>query len=257
MLCFSVLPIFFESPYWVCIAISILTLFILKRFFQSNAILATENHFAKTAAKPAGAAPPATPLEKYRLRISVGKQTGRMDLACKSVWPDEGLSRQSSHNSSVAHSPKARAAPSNAGLVDSTDNGDADSANGAFLTQDGEEVRFNTTEVEAEAELAEESPEGLFDQVSTSRDDPAGASLAVVEVSANGEAVEGKKSAPGAKRRAKEMLLDFRLSVIPREVLKFTGKNIECCVYCCCSFPHYLGATQIFLFNPTFSHICQ
>jgi len=211
----------------VCIIFTVLTLFV---FSHSNAILATENHFAKTAAKPAGAAPPATPLEKYRLRISVGKQTGRMDLACKSVWPDEGLSRQSSHNSSVAHSPTSRAAPRGSGPADSTDNGDADSANGAFLTQDGEEVQFNTAEVEAEAELAEELPEGLFDQVSTSRDDPAGASLAVVEVSASGEAVEGKKSAPGAKRRAKEMLLDFRLSVIPREVLKFTGNT---CVLCC------------------------
>jgi Ca2+-binding EF-hand superfamily protein len=29
---------------------------------------------------------PVTPLEKYRLRILVGRKTGKMDLACKSVW---------------------------------------------------------------------------------------------------------------------------------------------------------------------------
>jgi hypothetical protein len=199
-----------------------------------------------------GAAPPATPLEKYKLRIAVGKRTGRMDLACKSVWhtADDSASNTTRHqsNNSVAPSPKSRPSAGDleaeeAEIVTDGDGGDAaasggadgpqEEADGVFLTQEGEEVQFKATGERAAAEgeeEVEESVEGIFDQVATVRDGEADevgglevASLSLVVSGSQQSDPTGSGSNTKVKRRPREMLLDFRLSVIPIEVMRLTG----------------------------------
>lgn len=167
-------------------------------------MLPTESHLAKTATKNADVPPPATPMEKYKLRLSVARQTGRLDLACKAVWvPEEAVSS----NSSVAL--KAQKAPSEAQLVKTDDA----SADGVFLTQDSQSV--------ARTNSADSDGAGIFQQVASHRGDD------LVEEEAAAGAKDTTK--PGGKRKPKEMVVDFRLSVIPTEVLRLTGNLLNEC----------------------------
>ncbi len=229
--------------------------------------MAKETHFVKSAVKPVGVAPPATPLEKYKLRISVGKQTGRMDLACKSVWPSDEASRVLSHSNSVSSSlnsslvlpprpQEPKLIPSQPETHTEVDGGGSESVaqpaeSGAFLTQEGEVVQYRGNQSSFLLEEGEDGDvdgdgEGIFDQVSTARDGDEEAAFAAAALASQvtrtdtsaasaatpkGSSISGSKlgnkgrSATTKKRRPKEMMLDFRLSVIPREVLKLTGKN--------------------------------
>uniref|UniRef100_A0A7S3MK82 Uncharacterized protein n=1 Tax=Spumella elongata TaxID=89044 RepID=A0A7S3MK82_9STRA len=237
------------------------------RPWRTNAVLAKENHFVKSVVKPVGVAPPATPLEKYKLRISVGKQTGRMDLACKSVWPADDGSRALSHSNSVSSSlnsslvlpPRAPQPQQDASQPETQpetpveiDGGNSESVaqpaeSGAFLTQEREVVEYRGNKSsflleEVEDGDADGDGEGIFDQVSTAREGDEEAAfvaaaltsqLTRTDTSAAGASLSkgasGSVSKLGSKgrsatkkRRPKEMMLDFRLSVIPREVLKLT-----------------------------------
>lgn len=55
---------------------------------------------------------PVTPLEKYKLRILIGRRTGKMDLACKSIW-----ATSPSAQGSVAGAKEKKTASSGAGDV--------------------------------------------------------------------------------------------------------------------------------------------
>jgi hypothetical protein len=178
----------------------------------SNAVLVSESHLAKSGVKQANAAPPTTPMEKYKLRISVGRLTGRLDLACMAVWPED---QSQSHAGTHSSLPTAAVSQEKAGTTDSA--ASAGAGDGAFLTQDGDET--------GEAKGPEE--EGIFDQVADSRDGNAAEEAALAEASALQPAeAGGHDAAHKAKlKKAKEMMLDFRLSVVPKEVLKISGKT--------------------------------
>jgi hypothetical protein len=166
----------------------------------SNAVLVSESHLAKSGVKNVGgAAPPKTPMEKYKLRVAVGRLTGRMDLACKAVWPAEDGS----------HSQVQSQASLQTATADTLDEG----GDAVFLTQDGESV---TSAGDQEAKGSEE--EGIFEQVADSRDGNAAEEAALAEATATGQ------GAAKQKPKAKEMMLDFRLSVVPKEILKISGK---------------------------------
>ena len=78
----------------------------------------------------------------------------------------------------------------------------------------------------------EESAEGIFDQVATVRDGEADevgelevASLSLVASgSQQSDPLGSNNTKP--RRRPREMLLDFRLSVIPVEVMRLTGNLV-------------------------------
>jgi hypothetical protein len=52
-------------------------------FFRATSLTAVGNK--KIFKKSTG--PPSDPTAKYRLRFAIGRRTGRMDLACKALWP--------------------------------------------------------------------------------------------------------------------------------------------------------------------------
>lgn len=179
----------------------------------SNAVLVSESHLAKSGVKQAGAAPPSTPMEKYKLRISVGKLTGRMDLACKAVWPAE---ENATRAQSVAHTRENSQVIAKAESAATL--GSEGGADGAFLTQDPD---AESAALEGKAE--EENLEGIFDQVADSRSGNAAEEAALAEALETSSAGGSTAAAP-AKAKPKEMMLDFRLSVIPKEVLRISGK---------------------------------
>jgi hypothetical protein len=218
----------------------------------SNAVLVSESHLAKSGVKQAGAAPPATPMEKYKLRISVGKLTGRLDLACKAVWPaEEGGTR----TQSVAHTRENShviAKAESATTLASETGGDGDAV---FLTQDPE-----TDSAELEGKSEEENLEGIFDQVADSRSGNAAEEAALAEALETGSAA-GSTASAQTKTKPKEMMLDFRLSVIPKEVLRINGK-VSCFPLCSAatvfhnkhSVSHYFAElTELWLCNNVIS----
>lgn len=172
---------------------------------HSNAVLPTESHLAKTATKNADAPPPSTPMEKYKLRVSVARQTGRLDLACKAVWEAEDGAPAAGSASAGQKTSSAKAAAPVAPNGDPDGGGGED---GVFLTQDLSRTASNDSE-----------EVGIFQQVASHRgDDPAEEAA----LAAEGQ-LEATKA--GGKRRPVAMVVDFRLSVIPSEVLRLTGTN--------------------------------
>jgi len=155
------------------------------RPWRHNAVLPTESQFAKTATKQVGAAPPATPIEKYRLRLAVARQTGRLDLACKAVWGEDDDA-------------DGTVAPD-----DEDEDGQQEEGE-----EEGEE-KGETAGLEGEEEIVPEE-DGEREREEGDED-----------------AADGSEGGDGAKKKkdgddSGVSKMDFRLSIIPSEVLKLT-----------------------------------
>ena len=163
-----------------------------------------ESHLAKAGTKLPNSGPPTTPMEKYKLRVAIGKLTGRLDLACKAVWPVEDAS---THTHSAATAVQVAGTASEPSSAEAAGDG-------------GDTAVFLTQESEADASPGEEeSLEGIFDQVADSRiGSTAEEEAALVE----GDGTEDPAAA-NPKKKAKEMVLDFRLSVLPKEIVRISG----------------------------------
>jgi hypothetical protein len=135
-----------------------------------------------------------------------------MDLACKAVWPAE---ESATRAQSVAHTREnSQVIAESATTLGSEGGGD-----GAFLTQDPD---AESAALEGKAE--EENLEGIFDQVADSRSGNAAEEAALAEALETSSMGGGSTASAHAKAKPKEMMLDFRLSVIPKEVLRISGK---------------------------------
>lgn len=165
-------------------------------------MLVRESHLAKAGTKLPNSGPPTTPMEKYKLRVAIGKLTGRLDLACKAVWPAENAS---TNTHSVATVGQGASEPS------STEAAGGGDATAVFLTQDSEAEPSNPGE--------EETLEGIFDQVADSR---IGSTAEEEAALVDGDASEDPAAA-NPKKKVKEMVLDFRLSVLPKEIMRISG----------------------------------
>ena len=178
-----------------------------------------ESHLAKAGTKLPNSGPPTTPMEKYKLRVAIGKLTGRLDLACKAVWPAEDASTHTHSTATAVQIAGTASEPSSAEAAG--DGGDA----AIFLTQDSEAEPSNPGE--------EESLEGIFDQVADSRIGSTAEEEAALE---EGDGSEDPAAA-NPKKKAKEMVLDFRLSVLPKEIMRISGiltsstASIICCTH--------------------------
>jgi hypothetical protein len=260
---------------------------------HSNAVLPTESSFAKIGVKQPGAAPPTTPLEKYKLRIQVGRLTGRMDLSCKAMWGSAPTSASTATAAAAATSASAAAATATAAATSAsavaaaaatsaegegspTEEGEgaetvgdgqlagdtdedaataaADSVEGgpkgsvdsaASLSEGGAGAggggrrkgggKGSHGSSSSRAELEISPPEGIFEQVASTRGGGAGGGgegevedvegiVAAISPTANASLLNSHSRSQ--KKAKKAMTLDFRLSVIPIEVLRLTGKRV-------------------------------
>ncbi len=167
----------------------------------SNAVLPSENKFSKRGNyKKEESKPPTTPIEKYLLRVSVGRQTGRMDLSCKAVWLEKEQLVDNEQKQEMSTSPDTLPVVSS--------------------TTDDESV---------------ENEEGLFSGIASHRNDEDPEEAAALQAQLQ-EVSRNVKDNKTPMKHPKEMVLDFRLSKIPRVVLKLTGLTHIHKIHTYCSF---------------------
>lgn len=139
--------------------------------------------------------PPKDATEKFRLRLLIGRKTGRMDLACKEFWPN-GHSQQTSRVVTQPGSPtkQSRRQSSLEGDIESIEENDISN-----------EVNGEVSEEKIE-ESTPEDLEPLFAEVLSGCNDE--------------REINQENTTPSVSGK---MDIEFRLFKIPPELFRFSG----------------------------------
>lgn len=217
-------------------------------FEYSNAVLPSENRMVKIAAKSIDTPPPATPMEKYKLRLSVARQTGRLDLSCRAVWIGEDSTGASTRTHTATSSPTAASARAAASVAQ----GKTEPAPLGEGEKEGEEVGKGDTVFLTQEDVVQRTSSadfeeiGIFQQVASHRGDDSIEEAAAATAASQQAAT---KAGGRGKRQPQEMLVDFQLSKIPTEVLRLTGtyKMLQCVLAHFLFFFRLLSSVSMYL----------
>lgn len=168
-------------------------------FFRENALTQHPVGGKKVFKKPEGG-PPKDATEKFRLRILIGRKTGRMDLACKEVWPN-------GHSRAVTQ-PNSPTKPSR-----------------RHSSQEGEITTLDENEIlgeESDGQVSDEKvPEGEGDEDIA----PIFAEVLSGDCMDDIENAEGGVKAPPTV--SGKMDIEFRLFKVPPEMFRLSGKLLQ------------------------------
>ena len=156
--------------------------------------------------KKKGSVAPTTAVAKYRLRVQVGKRTGRMDLACREEWEEDA---SVSSSASAASSP-AKNSPGKGKTADSP-------AKKEF------ELNEPTDE---ENGKREEAPQGSAEETVNQLLEDAKQQQRLDQEEEAAMFGDGPNNGVTKSSKTEAVLVDFRLNRIPSEVLRLTGREL-------------------------------
>ncbi len=151
--------------------------------------------------------PPKDPTEKFRLRLLIGRKTGRLDLACKEFWPNG----HSQHPSRTATQPGSPTKPSR-----------------RYSSMEGEIVTIDENEVLEEGQGSQAAEETSHEEGHSVHEEDLAPLFAEVlsgdhQPATDGESNDQTKPPPSVSGKAD---IEFRLFKVPSDVFRFSG--VEC-----------------------------
>lgn len=163
---------------------------------------------AKRVFKPKDLRFPEDPMAKYRLRLLIGRRTGRMDLSCQALWPNKPPSASNSVPGSPHASPKVKKQVDQL-QVDSNGN---ETGSAFFLTENKDE-EILAQEVE-ELNIDEENEQIFADMISLEN--------------STDEQLDNSIEPPIPTSLSNQKSIEFRLHIIPSEIFRIKGNLFSC-----------------------------
>lgn len=159
-------------------------------------------------------------MEKYKLRVGVGRRTGRMDLSSRMIWAAESSATSKAGSFKTPTITTAANSASSESKVDAAANKD-----GFDLSEVADAERVPGGEGEA-ALTASEEVDRLLDQAERhAAQDEEEEALMFAAADEQPPSLDDRPSAIRAPEKPGPPLVDFRLTIIPSEVLRLSELN--------------------------------